>query len=622
MASQRWPHAALATAAALIAALTVAGCVALPSAGPVQSLPVTQGPNAQAQPYVQIVSGPPRPGWGPQAIVQGFLTASASFGDNEQVALQYLTQQGRKEWNPSWSAVVYKEGPTVSAPSYPPQPKPTAAKPATPSPTASATATAKGATAKGKAAKPPQTATVTITGKVQASLDGEGSYAVPARASGEPPPQPSFQLVKVAGQWRINVAPNEFLLTAGSFQNDYELRNLYFFDLQTRFLVPDPVYVPMQATPADLMGGLVTDLIKQPEDWLAAGTKTAFPAGTKAIGTVSLNGPTAVVNLGGALAGASRSVKDQVSSQLFWTLSGAGQGGQAVQSVEVLINGKPYTPSWNQNSPVQAKSKYNPATGASASNTFYYLGTGGVVFSQAGAQGTPVPGPRIGTKFDQIAASPDGKFLAAVTATGGDLYTGLFGGPLTKRAGSGYTSVSWDPSDNLWAAANGQVVVLPSGTSRLLTVDGVANVTALQVAPDGVRVAMITRVAMVTSDEELEFGAISWLQGTRPGQATPLISLPQGGGQSLANLRTVSWYGPDDVITLANPGATPSVTEYPVNGGEPTAIPTVPGMEWISASWGSGLIAGLSGGHMLADQKLTGSWAPISSPGTTPVYPG
>ena len=59
-------------------------------------------------------------GWSPKQIVQGFLTASASFGTYGQVALQYLTPQEQKVWShPPWSAVVYKNGPNVADPIYP-----------------------------------------------------------------------------------------------------------------------------------------------------------------------------------------------------------------------------------------------------------------------------------------------------------------------------------------------------------------------------------------------------------------------------------------------------------------------------------------------------------------------
>ena len=74
------------------------------------------------------------------------------------------------------------------------------------------------------------------------------------------------------------------------------------------------------------------------------------------------------------------------------------------------------------------------------------------------------------------------------------------------------------------------------------------------------------------------------------------------------------------MITLGEPGSV--LTEYPVNGGSSTTIPAVPGMQSISASSGSALVAGLSYNHMAVDSSLTGTWVPLTSGGTSPVYPG
>jgi hypothetical protein len=134
--------------------------------------------------------------------------------------------------------------------------------------------------------------------------------------------------------------------------------------------------------------------------------------------------------------------------------------------------------------------------------------------------------------------------------------------------------------------------------------------TALRVAPDGVR------VAVVTSGNTLTFGAISGGQG-----ATPQITLSQVQLSPLnsATFTGVTWYGPGDVITLADPG--PVATEYPVNGGTATSIPVDPEQTSVSASSGNLLIAGLAGGHIAADDSLAGSWMLLGS-GSNPAYPG
>lgn len=589
---------------ALAVALAVAGCVSMPTAGPVLTYPVTQGPDAQSEPYQQVILAPPAVGWLPQQIVQGFLTASASFGDNWQVARQYLTPQASRAWKPSasWSAVVYSKGPDVAVPVY---------------------------------TVPSQDqATVTVTGSVLAQLSGYGSYAVPSSSApqGSPGARPTtIALVKVGGQWRISSPPSELLLTNDSFKSDYQLRNLYFFDPASRFLVPDPVYVPLQATPADLMNGLVQDLVRQPDDWLSGGaTHTSFPPGST--GDVTLDGVTAVVDLGGAITKASAAMMQQVSAQLVWTLSGAGQGSQAVQSVEVEVNDKPWLPpGGSQGNPVQRGSRlYNPPTGASeTSDRFYYLDGGNVMSNDVtqgsqGAGGPPVTVERVGTGYTEVAVSPDGKYLAVI-GHDGDLSIGRVGGPLTKRSGSSYTTMSWDPDGNLWATMSNQIVMLRGAVDQgqptaatVVNSDGSsapsAPITAVRVGPDGVR------VAIVIGDNELDFGAISWQEEA---SGKPLLrivvspfTVPSG---FYAKFISLTWYGPDNVITLTTPG--PAATEYPVNGGAATSISTTAGMQSLTAIPGSALIAGLAKDKMVTDASLTGSWLPIVD-GLWPAYPG
>jgi hypothetical protein len=590
----------LAALAALVAALSAAGCVSMPNGGPVVSYSVTQGAESQDQPFVQIVPKPPGAGWTPSQIVQGFLTASASFGNNSAVAYEYLTPQERKSWKPQWSAIVYKVGPNVP-------------ERAAPVPGAK------------------NTVTVQISGKEQASLQGNGSYSVPtgSGAGASSDTEPTFSLVKQAdGQWRISDAPGELLLTSDSFNSDYQLRNLYFFDPAGDALVPDPVYVPVRTSSPVLLNGLVSDLISPPHDWLSGGaTRTALPAGTK-ISSVTLDGVTAVVNLTGTIAKANNETMVHVSAQLLWTLRPAQSQatGQAVQSVEVEVNGKPWIPQKSQGNPVQHQSAIGPPTGGTS--VFYYVDSAGYLTRRNGGLGKPVRLMRIGTGFSQIAVSPDAKYLAALR--GDTLYTGLVGGvgdgALTKRGG-GYVSMSWDSSDDLWASANTQIVMFrgadtsrrPLGQPVAVAVN--ANDTKdlavpfgeLRVAPDGVRVALV----IGSGSGSLTFGAISGKPGASPQIALSQVTLTPLNADEFTG---VSWYGPDDVITLADPG--PVVTEYPVSGGSTTSIPVDSDMQSITASSKNLLIADLPNNHLATDVSVNGSWTLLSGSGTAPAYPG
>ena len=581
---------------ALAAALAATGCVSMPTGGPVASYPVTQGPGAQNQPYVQIVPNPPGANWKPEQIVQGFLTASASFGSD--VALDYLTPQERKTWNPLWSAIVYKDGPKVTG---------------------------------GPAAVPGAKGTVTvrISGKEQAYLQGYGSYSVPLASAPDQSPdaEQTFQLVQVNKQWRISSAPQQLLLTSDSFNSDYQLRYLYFLDPSGRYLVPDPVYVPLRATSADLMNGLVSDLISPPQDWLSGGaTKTALPRGTK-ISSVGPDGVTAVVNLtGAAIAKADGATMRQVSAQLLWTLTfnaQSGSGGQSVQSVEVEVNGKPWTPS-GQGNPVQRPSQAVLSAPTGAYPAFYYVDSDGYLTSRAGLAGQPSRIRQIGTGFTQLAVSPDGRYLAALR--GGTLYTGLVASGALDKRGTGYLSVSWDPDDDLWASAGSQVVMFrnASGSSRPLAQQlavevnspGARNLTIpfgqLRVAPDGVRVAIVYG----GGNGVLTFGAISGQRGASPQIMLSQVELTPPGDTAFTGL---SWYGPTNVITLAGPG--PVATEFPVSGGGSTSIPVDAGMQSITASAGSVLVAGLPQGRIGSLASLSGSWLPLGR-GNSPSYPG
>lgn len=590
----------LGTLAVLFSTALAAGCVSMPTGGPVQSYPVTQGTGAPNQPNVQFEPQRPGDSWGPQQIVQGFLAAAASFGNDDQVALQYLTPQEQKVWvKPTLSAVIYKNGPYAAAPVYP-----AAAKPA-------------------KTAKTATTATVKVTGDIQATLKGS-AYSVPSTpaASLADVPQ-AFQLVKEpGGHWRISSAPQEMLLTSGSFANDYQLRNLYFFDPTGTNLVPDPIYVPLRA-PGDLMNVLVQDLISPPRDWLYGATKTELPAGTKLIDVTVVDGVTALVNFTGTIAkgGTNDALLEQVSLQLLWTLSGSGQSGStgAVQSVEVELNGHAWYPPNSQDNPVQQKSQNQKGPPTGASSAFYYLDRDGYLTSRQGTAGGPQRIELVGTGYTQVAVSPDSRYLAALR--GSTLYTGVIGGPLEKQD-SGFTTMSWDRSDNLWTAQGDQVIMfrvtvtLRQPLFRLVTVPvtvgRVQNTpfTALRVAPDGVRVALVEDNAVLT------FGAISGQQGPNP-QIT--LSQVQLSPPNTANgFTALSWYGPDNVITLAQPG--PAATEYSVSGGNPTPIPVEPGMNTITASPGNLLIAGLTDGSIVADTNLFGAWMTLGY-GAAPVYP-
>jgi hypothetical protein len=268
---------------------------------------------------------------------------------------------------------------------------------------------------------------------------------------------------------------------------------------------------------------------------------------------------------------------------------------------------------------VQQKSQNQkgPPTGARA--VYYYLDSAGYLTSRQGTSSRKQEIELVGTGYTQVAVSPSGRYLAALRNS--TLYTGVIGGPLVKQD-SGFTTMSWDGNDNLWTTQGNQVVMFhdtvtlrqPFGrwVTVPVTVGKGQNIqfTALRVAPDGVRVALVEDNAVLT------FGAISGQQGPNPQITLSQVQLsppPPANG-----FTALSWYGPDNVITLAQPG--PVATEYSVSGGNPTPIPVEPGMNTITASLDNLLIAGLTDGSIVADTNLFGAWMTLGY-GAAPAYP-
>jgi Lipoprotein LpqB beta-propeller domain/Sporulation and spore germination len=320
------------------AAASVAGCVGMPNSGSPGTVGASSQNPSQDSDFIGAIPAGPQKGWTPTEIVKGFLYASISYPSYQDIAREYLASApGQRPWNPNWSVKVVEQVNVPSDANYSPAGR---------------------------------TATVDVTGAVQASFDGSGQYvgAQGSRSGGQSGGSGTqlavqkFTLAKVNGQWRITNAP-EFgfrMLTQPDFAKVYRAQDLYFFDPTGQVLVPDSVFVPTGTSPSSLVGNLVNALLNNPQaQWLKAQDSppppavTAFPLHTKVLG-VTVDGTTATVNLGGPAASATAQVRHQMATQLVWTLAGqtglAGsppnaQNQPGIQAVLLEINGKPWSPS-------------------------------------------------------------------------------------------------------------------------------------------------------------------------------------------------------------------------------------------------------------------------------------
>ena len=576
--------------------LLLAGCVTVPTSGHVQSVNVTQGGTSGGQSYLQPIPVPPGQGWTPQQIVSGFLAANASFANGHAVAREYLTSSASGTWHPGWAVQVFGQSPSIVTPVHG-------------SPYSDKTAA---------------TTVVEVSGPVQGSVSDSGQYAISPQGQAAAPQK--FQLVRQDGEWRISRLPGVVLLTEADFVHVYQPRNIYFFDPAMQVLVPDPVYVPQEATPADLVTQLLQVLLAAPSGWLLGAAQTAFPAGTRLL-NVSLDGGTAIVNLSGPVTRASDQTFRRMSAQLLWTLAGSSADQPTIQSVELEVNGKPRT-LLGSGSPVQQMGSYaSYVPSAPGHASFYYADSRGAVRSLSGTtqanapQGAPAPG-QAGTgqiPLDQVAVSPSGRFVAGIGA-GGALYTARLekGATLTLRAAGPFTSLSWDTQGNLWAISGDQVWLVPGhgGTAVQVTssLGSGKRITALKVAADGVRCAML-----VTGSGGSQLMLAAIVHSGSQAMIGPAVPISSQNGPFIA----LTWYDSDRVIVLSRPSGNPVLDEVAVNGEMLVPVPAQEGTVSITADGASNpLVAGLSNGQMATLASLGGLWSGVVGAGRAPAYPG
>jgi hypothetical protein len=598
---------------ALAACLTViaaGGCATIPSSGPVRSLSQPQNGVVQGQGFPQLIPAPPGKGWTPVQIVSGFLAANASFAGNNAAAREYLTPGQARAWNPG-SAVTVVSQPNLK--------KAVVLNRLT-----------------GQSGSTMQT--VDVSGHELATLTASGQYQPPS-ASAKQTIRFPLKLIKIGGQWRIVNPPKQLLLSKSDFLRVYQPRNLYFFAPDGTTLVPDPVYVPLQATATHLATDLVLALKQRPPGPLSGVTQTSLPPGATVLG-VRIDGPGAVVNLGGTVTRTSINVRAKIAAQLVWTLTSSSYGRQAINSVELKVDGVgqalPGTAGdFELASKVSAMVPRPVSTGG-----LYFIGKGGAVqvlrLSPAAALPKLVPG-QAGTGFipmTSIAVSPHTdersiagtspgageRSIAGISLDGRTVYFGALakGAALRSwRPGGRITSLTWDASGDLWVAAgNGVWLRRPGGKAPVAVDNGLppagGRVIALRVAPDGVRIAMIVRGK---AGSQLEIGAVKLGVHTASiGQLTPI-------GAGIRDPAELSWYNPDNLIVLARPGsASPALKEVPLSGGEPTKISVEPGTLTITTA-GSQIVAGLRRDRLVTLSSPDGSWQ-LLGPGQDPAYPG
>jgi hypothetical protein len=236
-------RARAATAALLALVLAaLAGCVGIPTSGPV-GVGVER---VSDQGAVEPLGDPPPQDGSPADIVRGFLGASAAgfsrdsegtdTADDFRNAREYLSGETRRSWSPRERVVVYS---TASSPDI---------------------------QLEGESQ-------VRVDVRVAARIDAEGRYA---QAGPDAQESLMFDLVQDSdGQWRISGLEDGVVLSEPNFEAIYRSATLYFLSQDAQYLVPETRWFPLR----NLATSIVRALLAGPSDWLRDAVRTAIPEG-------------------------------------------------------------------------------------------------------------------------------------------------------------------------------------------------------------------------------------------------------------------------------------------------------------------------------------------------------
>jgi hypothetical protein len=598
----------------------VAGCAAVPTSGLLQhtALPAGAGSGQQGTHCCAVIFNQPAPGWSPSQIVENFLLAGADFADHHAIAREYLTAAASRSWQPG-------PGPAVTVIADP-GPRVTPAQ---------------------RLFGSQDTTVVEISASELGQVSTSGQY-IPAEG-GQAQLNQAFTLQRVNRQWRIAALPsggvNELLLTKDLFQLAYQPRNLYYLDLAGKGLVPDPVFVPVDS--GDPAGDLVRALLVSPQRWLSGAVLSAFPPAAALAPhhpvQILPGSKTAVVALSLPKSAATGPSLAAMASQLVWTLTSSSYGSAAIQAVKLEVNGRVWRPA-GASSAVLSRSDYpQPALEPPGQENLYFIGSNGaarVLDSRLGSS-RAVPG-QAGTgqvPLTSIAISPDQRYLAGISGPPGaaTLSTSSLSAAAKPHAsasaralqirmsGASVSSVSWDRYDHLWAAgASGgkpRVWMLAASGGKPVNVGLPSNiraVTALRVAPDGVRVAMVATTRTSTgsgTDTEVLLGAI-----VRADQV--VVSSAGQIGADLHQPSALSWYDADHLLVVNQAPSGPQLEVVPVDGDRSSYQSIEPDMTSIAAAGPrNSLFAGLQTGHLARSLGLSELWTQFA-PGRAVTYPG
>ena len=493
----------LSTLAAVSACAALAGCVSMPTDGPVRE-PQVSAATADV-PGISFDPRPPRAGESPPDIVEGFLEAMKAAPISLTVAREFLSAQAADTWSPEQQIITYAEPGT-----------------------------------------PVGDSSVRMTLSDVNLYDERGAWQ---RTQGKR--VLDMVLVEEDGEWRIDSVPDALIVPDSWFDRQYQRASLYYFDPTSEVLVAEPVFAP-RGDP--FASSLVRGLVTQPPAELQDVVRTFFPAGTRYGLSVPIFGGIAAVSLSGDPAAVDDETGRGMLAQLAWTLRQDPQ----VRAVQLEVGGRTITPpEGSSRGNLDAGDAFDP-DGTRPVPELYALEGGRVVTGTVGAFDTTL-GP-LGdedVRLRSIGVAVSGSHVAGVSSTGTELYVAPTEAPdgtiTTLLTGAvDLAAPNWDHRDRVWVldrgAGQARVVLVEDGAARPIDVPGLSGrtVTKLLVSRDGTRLVAVVRGRkadrVVTT--RIRQDVVGGILGFTPLQVLPL---PEEGS---TRIRDIGWRTPTSISVL------------------------------------------------------------------------
>ena len=527
---------------ALVAAL--AGCSEIPTTGAVQA-GATQAPNGTTLVYV---ANPPAQGASQQDIVNGFL-AAMSAGGRFAVAKEYLTQAFADKWQPHTRVLVQVAQSKVTSNS---------------------------------------TSAISLSVPITAEVGSNGVYS-PRSA----PESLDFHLTQVAGQWRIDRAPNGVVLTSPVFQKFYRPYALQFFDPTWKRLVPDLRWflVSSSAKSVPSTRSIVDGLIAGPVGPIGGGVTANALTGATVQGIGPSGADVTTVTLTVAESDPSAELTARMQQQLIQSLKLPTPG-----SLRLVLNERVVPPVAAVVSPAPVQAAYVLSGGA---------------FGELSPTGTFTQDPKLGRRIAAVqpvaVTVSEGQGFAAVltpsrqVAIVGTSRTEVLAqsapqiAPSVDQSGWVY-SIARDRSSGLEASnAKGRTVAMSAdlpGTS----------VTSIEVSPDGTR--MLVLVATGANGTPAAF--VAGIERGADGAPTGLTSAhyPVDLGGTTGTGIGATWVDDGDVAVLVlAPDGSADRVQLQQLGGTSSAVGAIPGASSIVGTSSQADLRVLQAGKVLVPSQ-------------------